>query len=689
MLIYIAIGFIAFSFVGLGGLILYYRSVKKKYASNVKLYQKDQIEIKSKTGISDVLDVVYQRFYLIAVKIPVISYYTRKTRIKLEMVNDYSEYEIRKKTASILIVSLFFLFSGLFVLLNVIDDLYSALIAVLGIFLANDMLVNSKVNKIADRITRQIPEVFTSIRHSFHEHGMVEESLNDAIDELEDKEITPQIKRIKEAILHNDPETQLEKYYDTSPNRFLKLFAGLSHLTRELGDRKIEGMSIYLKNLNNILNDVYLEILKRDKIDYMFKSLTWISIVPLLAIQAIETWSIKNFPALINFYNSGFGFVVKVLFLIGVFVAYFGLKVLKDDSNQIKFDKMLSKRWQEKLYNKFKIVKTLADGLMPRPHTRKYRKKTMEIKATNSYLTLEWLYVNKMSYAFVAFVAMIVLLLNVKYLNVQAVYKNISDEFLQMGQLSETDQKAAEAITKTDTEIVKEIKDDKNTSNEEIKAYYKEITGKDATDDDVTRIKGKIKTVKTTYLKAWEYLVALFIAWGAYFIPDLTIKIKNKIRAMEKEDEVMQFQSIILMLMYIERIDVETILEWLERYSYAFKEPITTCLNNYEAGSVEALEDLRDAVPNKDFQRMVDGLVSSVERIPVKDAFDELETERSFYYERRKSTNEKIINQKVTYGKAIGFMPMVLLIGGYFVGPMMVVSVLQLINYFKTMGGMG
>lgn len=685
MVVYIAIGAVAISFIGLVGLILYYRSVKKRYASNVKLYQKDQIEIKGRSGLKDIVDVIYQRFYLAAIRIPVISYYTRKTRIKLEMVNDYTEYEIRRKTASIMILSLVFIFAGLFILLNVINDLYTALIGVLGVFLANDMLVNSKVNKVADRITRQIPEVFTSIRHSFHEHGMVEESLSEAIDELEDKEITPQVKRIKEAILADDPETQLEKYYDTAPNRFLKLFAGLSYLTRELGDRKVEGVSIYLKNLNNILNDVYLEILKKDKIDYMFRSLTWIAIVPLLAIQGVEVWSIKNFPSLVNFYNSGFGFVVKVLFLLGVFAAYFGLKVLKDDSNQIKFDKILSKRWQEKLYNKYKIVKTLADGLMPRQHTSKYRKKVKAIKGTNSYLTLEWLYVNKMTCAFVTFIAMFVLLLNVKYLNVQAVYKNISEEFLQMGQLSEDDQKAAESLTKSDAEIVQEIKNDKDVTNEEIKVYYKKITGKEATDEDVTRIKGKIETVKTTYLKAWEFLIALVVAWGAYFVPDIIINIKNKIRAMEKDDEVMQFQSIILMLMYIERIDVETILEWLERYSYAFKEPITTCLNNYEAGSVEALEELKDSVPNRDFQRMIDGLVSSVERIPVKDAFDELETERSFYYERRKSTNEKIVNKKVTYGKALGFMPMVILIGGYFVGPMMVVSVLQLINYFNKM----
>ena len=37
------------------------------------------------------------------------------------------------------------------------------------------------------------------------------------------------------------------------------------------------------------------------------------------------------------------------------------------------------------------------------------------------------------------------------------------------------------------------------------------------------------------------------------------------------EDEVMQFQTIILMLMRIERVNVEIILEWLERYANIFK----------------------------------------------------------------------------------------------------------------------
>ena len=38
------------------------------------------------------------------------------------------------------------------------------------------------------------------------------------------------------------------------------------------------------------------------------------------------------------------------------------------------------------------------------------------------------------------------------------------------------------------------------------------------------------------------------------------------------------------------------------------------------------------------------------------------------------------------YGRVLGFMPLVILIAGYFVWPMLVVSILQLMNYMGQMG---
>ncbi len=91
------------------------------------------------------------------------------------------------------------------------------------------------------------------------------------------------------------------------------------------------------------------------------------------------------------------------------------------------------------------------------------------------------------------------------------------------------------------------------------------------------------------------------------------------------EDEVMQFQTIILMLMRIERVNVEIILEWLERYSNIFRAPITKCVNNYEAGAWEALEEMKEEVSYMPLVRIIESLQAAVEKIPIKDAFDELD----------------------------------------------------------------
>ena len=679
----IAIALIALSAVGLLGVIIYYKLIRHKYRKNSALYNKDKLVVKEKRNYKDMFDKFYQIVYLTFTKMPVIKYYTKKTRLKLEMTNDYTEYELRRRAGRTMIRAVVFMFVSLFVFLNLVDDLYMSLIVIIGVLIVTEKVIDIGITSVSEKMLKQMPEAFTSIRHAFHEHGMVEEAFNTAIDDLGDKEIVPQLRRIKEAMVSENPEIELERYYDTAPNRFLKLFAGVSYLTLDLGDRKVDGTSVYLKNLNNILSDIYLEILKRDKINYMFRSLTIIAVVPLVAIKPLQAWAESNFPALMNFYDSSIGFFVQSLIIVSIFIPYLMLRIIKEDVEEIKFDRVASIKWQEKLYN-IRFVKLIVDAFKTRENTRKYRKETALIKNTNAYLTIEWLYVNKLTAAVVAFIASLILLLNMQRIDVSAIYNRISEEFLSFGKLSAEQQAAAEAINRTDREYIEKYKN-QNVTKEELAAQMVDPVTGEVDNASVDRIYSKIESIKQSYLKFWQVFTALFIAWIAYMMPTFILYVKNKIREMEKENEIMQFQSIILMLMYIDRIDVQTILEWLSRFSYAFKEPIETCLNNYESGAEKALDDLYEAVPYKDFQRIVEQLKSAVERIPVRAAFDELETERAFFYERRKEGNQRLIQKKVTMGKALGFTPMVLLIGGYLVAPLMIVSIMQMMSYFSNM----
>ena len=683
MILKLAIGLIAVSVIGIVLLLVYFQIVKKKYKRNSALFAQDQLVVKNRGSVKDGFDKVFQIVYMTFIKMPIIKYYTKKTRLKMEMSNDYTEYELRRRTGKSMLIAVIFLFTSLFIFLNLVDDLYMSLMVIIGVLIITEKIIDLGITSVSEKILRQLPEVFTSIRHAFHEHGMIEEAFIEAIDDMGEKEVAPQLKRIKEAMLADNPETELERYYDTAPNRFLKLFAGVSYLTLDLGDKKVNGTSIYLKNLNNILSEIQLEILKRDKINYMFRSLTIIAVVPLFFIKPLQGWAESNFPALSNFYNSSIGFAVQSIIIVSIFISYLMLRIIREDSEEIKFDRASGKRWQEKLY-KMPFVKMIVDAFKSKPHTRKNRNETILIKNTNSYLTIEWLYVNKLVAAAITFVLVLILMFNMQRIDVSAVYNKVSDELSLLGKLSAEQEAAAKALNERDKSYIDKYKN-KKVSKDELAMEFTDPTTGTVDQSAVNRVYDKINTVNNSYVKFWHVLVSLLCAIVAYYMPTLVLVIRNKIREMEKENEIMQFQSIILMLMYIDRIDVQTILEWLERFSYAFKEPIATCLNNYESGAEAALEQLKEDVPYKDFQRICEQLLSAVERIPIKDAFDELETERAFFHERRKDANERLIQKKVTYGKVLGFAPMVILIGGYLVVPLMIVSIMQMMSYFSTM----
>ena len=167
------------------------------------------------------------------------------------------------------------------------------------------------------------------------------------------------------------------------------------------------------------------------------------------------------------------------------------------------------------------------------------------------------------------------------------------------------------------------------------------------------RILEKIATIRSEYLGWLEVLGAMVLAMMAYMAPIWLLKFQIKMRQLEMEDEVMQFQTIILMLMRIERVNVEIILDWLERYSNIFKDPITKCVNNYESGAWEALEAMKEDVTYQPFIRMIESMQAAVEKIPIVDAFDELDTERDYYQAKRKESNERLISKKGMIGKLV------------------------------------
>ena len=450
----------------------------------------------------------------------------------------------------------------------------------------------------------------------------------------------------------------------------------------------MDGASLYLKNVNNITQEMQLEILKRDKLDYVFQSLSIISIVPILLLEPLKNWAMSNFSFTQSFYDGKSGMIVQILILILTFVSYMLTRKLKDNGSTT-IDTRSENPWQAKLYKK-PIIKKVVDLFIPKKGSKDYRKVQKLLKDSASKLKMEWLYVNRITLAIVTCIVSIVLFTQLHKIAINYVYEEPTTDYNVMGSLSEKDLKKANELTKQDNYFLDMFKGKLDTTEKDIRRamqrskYYADANDKELSTASA-RVYKKLKIVNSENMQWFELLLAFVFALIAYMGPIWLLKFQMKMRQLEMEDEVMQFQTIILMLMRIERVNVEIILEWLERYSNIFREPISKCVNNYEAGAWEALEELKNDTTYQPFIRIIESLQAAVEKIPIQDAFDELDTERDYYQARRKESNERLIKKKGMIGKVIGFAPMVCLFVGYLIIPLVFVGMTSMSGIFSAL----
>ena len=665
--------------------LIYFILSKKMQGSEYRKIQKLQQGTKQKSFSTEVL---FQKLYLTYIKIPFIKRYALKIRRRLEIINIDDEYNTRKGTAKILTRTLAIVVPVMIltIMISSKNFLLMFILLLFELFMI-DTLIDGSVDKIDNKILKEQIDFFSEIRHAYHEYNMVEEAIYQ-VSQDDEKDVSRQGEKIYEILISDDPEMELEKYYDIAPNSFLKEFAGVSYLTKEFGDRKVDGASLYLKNVNNITQEMQLEILKRDKLNYVFQSLSVIAIAPVLLLEPLKNWAISNFSFTASWYQGKAGMIVQMLILLITFVSYVLVRKLKDNGSTA-IDTRTENPWQEKLYKK-KPIKKIVDLFIPKKGTKEYRKVVQLLKDAASPQKMEWLFMNRIAIAIVTFCASIIIFTQLHVVAINYIYTEPTTDYNIIGGLSEKDEKKAMEITKQDNIILDQYRGKPKTTQEQIKTSVQKLKyyeGAESTEIDkaAERIYNKLHVINTEYVQWFELLLAFVFAVIGYMAPLWILVFQAKMRQLEMEDEVMQFQTIILMLMRIERVNVEIILEWLERYSNIFKAPITKCVNNYEAGAWESLEAMKEEVNYVPMIRIIESLQAAVKKIPITDAFDELDSERDYYQEKRKESNERLIKRKGMIGKAIGFAPMVCLFVGYLIIPLVFIGLTSMSSSFSSM----
>ena len=398
---------------------------KKMQKSEYKKIQRLQKGTKENRFSAEIL---LQKLYLTYIKIPFLKRYVLKIRRRLEIINVDDEYATRKGTAKILTKALVILVPLIVItiMITYTNYLLMFILLIFEVFMI-DTLIDGSVDKIDNKLLREQLDFFSEIRHAYHEYNMVEEAIYQ-VSQDDEKDISRQGEKIYEILISDDPETEIEKYYDIAPNSFLKEFAGISYLTKEFGDRKVEGASLYLKNVNNITQEMQLEILKRDKLNYVFQSLSIISIAPVLLLEPLKNWAISNFSFTASWYQGKAGMIVQIIILLLTFISYILVRRLKDNGSTGINTKNTENPWQARLYKK-KPIKKIVDLFIPKVGTKEYRKVGQLLKDSASHLKIEWLYINRICLFIATFIVSIIVFAQLHAVAINYIYTEPTTDY--------------------------------------------------------------------------------------------------------------------------------------------------------------------------------------------------------------------------------------------------------------------
>ncbi|AWB44857.1 hypothetical protein DCC85_11930 [Paenibacillus sp. CAA11] len=666
--------------VAIAGLIAAALLIKRQQ----RLVRTKAIFISEQQSLKGKLQGYLQKSYLLFMQIPPLRTYVKHVRKAISHISLQNEYELRLHVTGMVYLLLGGYGSVIALLLLLNPDWFYFLVLVLTAVIMDQVVLGSCINRLQRHLLRQTSELLSLTRHAYQRHGIVEEAVLEAAEEAEDQ-ISRHAYTIAEALSAERTQAALEQYYETQPGRYLKSYAGLCYLIMEYGDRPAEGKSVFLHALSGLKQEIYLDLLRLSRLDYLLKGLTVIALAPLFFTKPVEVWARNNFPLMNDFYLSKAGMLIKILIYLIIFIAYLLLKRMRSEDDSGYQATGRRGEWIQRMYN-VSWIRRVVSKLMPARGSSSYIRSEALIRDTDTPWKVEWLYLRRFLYFIIGFAAAMVIAVLLHLLAKDRIVTTEPTNIL-FGTMTKEDQARAEEQARLDQRAMRQIQGTGSLDRNELKHYYDAEGLNHPSEEELEvwaeRLEFKFKRYQSEYVKWWEVLVAFLAGFCGYYAPLWMLYFYRRVRTMDMKHEVYQFYAMIGILKEIERISAEEILEWLHSYSIMFRTPIQKCLLNYEYNPLQAIEELKEDVGLVEFKLLTDKLMLAVDKLPVRKAFDDLDQEMGYYFEQRKLEYEKLLDRKANLGRMIGFTPMYALVFLYLVIPLLWMSFNQMGVYYE------
>ena len=603
--------------------------------------------------------------------------YLSKIRKIYEILAPVEDYEMMVKTMHVVIKNFLATLLLFFFALAWGGNIYQYLFIFCMIFVFQQELLYRTVSREEKKLLVLFEQYLGDVRHFFHAGGMVEEAIYDSMEDAPE-ELVPHIMKIYD-VLQAEEKEEVEKYKEIAPNKFFLTFLALSQITLEYGDTIHEGRSVFLDNLNYLKKEVNIEILKREKMQYIFSGLIFLTILPVFFLKAVEGWGMSNLPELEKYYHGEYGIVISILIFLFTILSYSVISQLRGNSDTIIQEEPY---YLKRLCRISFIQKKIRKYIFTHP-AKVFKIERILYEAAEKTTVQEFL-LKRFLIFLTAFLAAV-------FLSGQLVHISKENKINYAGDYSGSSLTTTEDIEtyrKILTELCHEFKDSDQDELKEKLISHMKLASLNLTELVMEELAGeaaaRIIKYQAVYYRFFYPVLCAGLAWLLSFLPTALVICRRYFRKLNMEDEVMQLQSIILMLIYIKRMNVEILLEWMENFYDIFREPLVECVDHFSYDEVIALERLKEKVPFLPFVRIVEDL-EACDRLGVEDAFDEIAGQRDFFADKRKQDNEITLANKGVIAKAAAYVPLIMLLGLYLIVPFVLESLSQLMGYLADM----
>lgn len=464
--------------------------------------------------------------------------------------------------------------------------------------------------------------------------------------------------KIHDILVSKNMKYEMNKYRGTAPNPYLELFLAACSSVRSFGDKadkRDANKTIFMKNLDYITEDIENELLAMDENADRFRHKTLFCTASLFTVKPLEIGAIHFLPKLAKYYSGLTGVLsLTIVFIVSV-ICYLNITSLRDgDMAEDKYNSL----WAKLEKNAF--IGNIAENIYTKKYV-KYRKYNEWLAALGDYTGVKPFIVKRIAYAVIGFIATISVFAVGTQISKYTSIRDFSAAFESAVAPNDEFRLYMEDVAKEQATMYYNANYDKD----ELMVVIKENTEikNDVYADEVAEVVlESINKYKNTYFRFWYVLIAIAVSALCYWYPLYKLQSKAKFIALRQDEEVSRFQTIILLLMHQDSMRVDIILEWLERFSYCFREQVADCSITYSYNKKKAIRNMRNHTVFKPFHSICDSLLN-VDDVGIAAAFSRIESDRLYSKDKRKAQKLRTVNRRANIADMQALIPLYTAVG--------------------------